>query len=81
MEEQKIRQDRPFLAENLKRLRNSHGLTQEQIVARMQLKGCVLSRSNYSKIELGTYAIRLSELEALRDIYNVSYDEFFIHKK
>ena len=81
MEEQKIRQDRLFFAENLKRLRKSHGLTQEQVVAKMQLMGCNLSRSIYSKIELGTYTIRLSKLKALHDIYNVSYDEFFTHQK
>jgi len=73
----KIKQDLPTLSKNLKRLRASHHWTQEQVVAKMQIEGCMLQRSTYSKIELGIYPIRLSELEVLKKLYNVSYNDLF----
>ena len=73
----KIKQDLPILSKNLKRLRASHRWTQEQVVAKMQIEGCMLQRSTYSKIELGIYPIRLSELEVLKKLYNVSYNDLF----
>ena len=77
MSEMKIRQDIPILSENLKKLRLRHNMTQEQITAKMQVEGCNISRCTYAKIETGNYNIRLSELETLQKIYNISYDEFF----
>ena len=41
------------LGENIKRIRLSCGLTQEQTVAKLQLLGSPLSRSTYSLIEMG----------------------------
>ena len=79
MSEMKIRQDIPILSENLKKLRLRHNMTQEQITAKMQVEGCSISRTTYTKIELGVYPIRLSELEVLRKLYNVSYNELFKH--
>lgn len=75
--EVKLKQDLPNLAINLKRLRNEAGYTQDQIVAKMQIKGCTLSRSTYSKVEQARYSVRLSELECLREIYNVDYNTLF----
>ncbi len=73
---QKIKQDISIGA-TIRRLRNAAGLTQEQVVAQMQVSGCALSRSAYSQIELGTYSIRISELMALRRIFGVEYADFF----
>lgn len=73
---QKIRTT-PSFGSNLRRIRKEHGFTQEQIVAKLQLKNQEISRSVYAQIECGTYNIRISELVALKEIYNISYDEFF----
>ena len=71
----RIKQDLPTLSKNMKRLRLSHGMTQEQIVAKMQLEGSNISRSNYAKIEVGLSSIWLSDLKRLSKIYKVSLDE------
>lgn len=73
---QKIKLNSAF-GNNLRKLRKSHGYTQEEIVAKLQLKNQDISRSAYAQIECGTYNIRISELVALKEIYDIPYDEFF----
>jgi transcriptional regulator with XRE-family HTH domain len=52
-------------------------LNQEQVVAKLQLKGLETSKSSYSQIECGTYNIRISELVALAEFFQVDYNAFF----
>lgn len=73
---QKIKQDY-CIGVNLRRLRNQAGLTQEQVAARLQVAGIDMTRDFYAHIETGDYNIRVSELAALRKIYQCSYDEIF----
>lgn len=73
---QKIRLT-PSFGNNLRRIRKAHGYTQEEIIAKLQLKNLDISRSAYAQIECGTYNIRISELIALKEIYNISFDDFF----
>ncbi|MBQ7886174.1 MAG: helix-turn-helix transcriptional regulator [Clostridia bacterium] len=73
---QKIRQD-IRLGHNIRAMRISAYMTQEQVVAQMQLAGCDISRSIYSQIEGGTYNIRVSELVVLAGIFDVDYNAFF----
>lgn len=75
---QKIKTD-VTLGRNLRRIRKSRKLTQEQVVAKMQLLGFDISRSIYSQIECGTYNIKVTELVALKQIYDVAFEEFFIN--
>lgn len=74
--DQKIRQD-ISLGSNIRKLRKQSHLTQEQVVARLQLQGIEISRSSYSQIECGTYNIRVSELIALAELFQVDYNAFF----
>jgi transcriptional regulator with XRE-family HTH domain len=73
---QKIKQD-ISIGNNIRNLRKQSHFTQEQVVARLQLKGIEISRSSYSQIECGTYNIRVSELIALTEIFNVDYNTIF----
>lgn len=73
---QKIKQD-ISIGNNIRRLRKKSHLTQEQVVARLQLQGLEISRSSYSQIECGTYNIRISELVALVELFQVDYNEIF----
>ena len=66
-----------ILGENIKRIRLARGLTQEQTVARLQVLGSPLSRSTYSLIEMGRGNIFVNDLVGLRQVFNVSYEEFF----
>lgn len=74
--EQKIKQDRT-IGHNLRKLRIEAGLTQEQVVAKLQLRGIDMSRDFYAHIENGAYNIRTSELSALRKVYECSFDDIF----
>ena len=66
-----------ILGANIKRIRLSQGLTQEQTVARLQVLGSPLSRSTYSLIEMGRGNIFVNDLVGLRQVFNVGYEEFF----
>ena len=74
--EQKVKQDLS-LGANLRRLRMDLGFTQDQIATKLQLHGVNMSRDFYAHIENGSYNIRVSELVALRQIFDCSYDDFF----
>lgn len=73
---QKLKQDIQ-IGHNIRNLRKKSGLTQEQVIARLQLQGIEISRSSYSQIECGTYNIRISELIALADLFQVDFNAFF----
>ena len=73
----KIKQD-ISIGTNIKRLRKPTKLSQEQVVAKLELMGISMSREVYSKIEQGRYSIKVSVLLALKKLYHVdSFDEFF----
>lgn len=74
--EQKIRRDRN-MGDNLRRLRNQSGLSQEKICAELQRRGCDIGRTTYAKYEAGELNIRASVLIELRKFYGCAYDEFF----
>lgn len=73
---QKVRQD-ISIGQNLRALRLSAKMTQEDVVAQLQLNGCDVSRSAYSQMESGTYNIRVSELIALTQIFHVDFNTIF----
>ena len=73
---QKLKQDIQ-IGKTIRELRKKSGLTQEQVVSRLQLKGLETSRSSYSQIECGTYNIRISELQALSELFDTDYNSFF----
>lgn len=74
--EQKIKQDFR-IGPNIRKYRLQSHMTQEQVTAKMQLMGINISRSIYSQIEGGTYNIRVSELAAMKEIFNINYESFF----
>ena len=75
--EQKIRRDRN-MGDNLRRLRGDAGLSQEKLCAELQRRGCDIGRTTYAKYEAGELNIRASVLIELRNIYNCTYDDFFV---
>ena len=75
---QKLKQvDDISLGNNLRNLRKTMNLTQEQVVAQLQLRNLPTSRSIYSQIESGTYNIRISELIALTEIFHTDFNTIF----
>ena len=74
--EQKIRRDRN-MGDNLRRLRNNSGLSQEKICAELQRRGCDIGRTTYAKYESGELNVRISVLIELKKIYGCTYEDFF----
>lgn len=66
-----------ILGENIKRIRLSRNLTQEQTVAQLQVLGSPISRSTYSLIEMGRGNLFVNDLVGLKSVFNVDYEEFF----
>ena len=75
--EQKIRRDRN-MGDNLRCLRGMHGLSQEKLCVQLQRMGCDIGRTTYAKYEAGELNIRASVLIALKQIYDCTYDDFFL---
>ena len=65
------------IGENLQRLRKIKGLSQDDMVVKLALKGRTMSRSSYAHIEQGIRNIFVSDLILFKEIFDVSYDEFF----
>lgn len=74
--EQKIRRDLN-MGDNLRRLRDTFGISQEKLCAELQRRGCDIGRTTYAKYEAGELNIKASVIVELRKIYSCSYDEFF----
>ena len=66
--EQKLRRDRN-LGDNLRRLRNASGLSQEKLCTELQRRGCDIGRTTYAKYEAGELNVRVSVLLALKRLY------------
>lgn len=65
---------------NLRRIRESKKMTQEMVAARMQLRGCDITRSAVAKIEVGQRHIYADEILILKEIFDVKFDEIFYKK-
>ena len=73
--EQRLRQINDVsIGNNLRNLRNAANLTQEQVVAQLQLRNLPTTRSIYSQIEAGT---KVSELIALTEIFHTDFNTIF----
>lgn len=74
---QKIRPDMD-IGNNIQKSRQGKRLTQDEVVAKLQIMGLKMSRSTYAKIETNRINIRVSELIALAYIFGVDFNTFFM---
>lgn len=75
MEEQKIKQDSIFIGANIKRIRKEKKIKQIDIVRKMQLMGVDITRESLVKIERGIQHVYASQLKAIKEILDTTYDE------
>lgn len=66
------------LGQNIRKLRMERKLSQEQLSAQLQTRGCDVTRSALAKIEVGQRHIYPDELKLLRELLGVSYEELFV---
>ena len=67
------------VGKNIRKARRAKDITQEQLAARLQVIGCDLARSTIGKIETGARHVRADEIAAIKEILEMSYDDFFAH--
>ncbi len=65
------------IGNNIRKLREKAGLTQEQVAAKLQINGCDITRSAVAKIEVGQRHLYPDEIILLRKILSASYEEIF----
>lgn len=65
------------LGKNIQNIRKNNNLTQDQTVAKLNLLGIAISKSTYAKIETNRMNIKVSELVALKIIFNTDYTKIF----
>ena len=66
-----------IIGNNIRTLRESCGLTQEQLSTKLQIQGCDITRSAIAKIEVGQRHLYPDEIILIKEILNVTYDNIF----
>lgn len=75
MLEQKIKQDAILIGKNIKNIRKEKKIKQIDVVRKMQLMGIDMKRESLVKIERGIQHIYATQLKAIKEILDTSYDE------
>ena len=65
------------IGKNIRKLREAAKLTQEEVAAQLQVRGCDITRSAVAKIEVGQRHLYPDEIILLRDILKVSFEDIF----
>ena len=65
------------IGQNIRTLRERAGITQEALAAKLQLRGCDITRSAVAKIEVGQRHLYPDEIIFIKEILNAEYDEIF----
>ena len=65
------------IGNNIRILRENKKLTQEQLSAKLQTKGCDITRSAIAKIEVGQKHIYPDEILLIKEILDVPFDKIF----
>ena len=73
--EQKIKQDEIFIGKNIRRIRKEKGIRQTEMVALLQLENVMITREALVKIERGIQHIHATQLRAIKNVLETTYDE------
>ena len=73
--EQKIKQDEIFIGKNIRRVRKEKGIRQTEMVALLQLENVMITREALVKIERGIQHIQATQLRAIKNVLETTYDE------
>lgn len=76
MSDQKLKSDGTInIGENIRAIRLKNNIGQTELVRLIQLEGVSITRETLVKIERGIQHIYISQLKAIRDVLDTSYDE------
>ena len=76
---QKIRPDMD-IGKNIQAIRYKNNMTQDQVVAKLNLMGISITKSTYAKLETNRMNIKASELVALAKLFHTDINAFFSTK-
>lgn len=65
------------IGNNIRKLREKSGLTQDILAAKMQIEGCDITRSAIAKIEVGQRHLYPDEVILIKNILKVEYSDIF----
>ena len=65
------------IGKNIRKIRESVGMTQDTLSAKMQLKGCDITRSAVAKIEVGQRHLYPDEIILIKEILNTDFNSIF----
>ena len=65
------------IGQNVRKIRESKGMTQDPLAAKLQLLGCDITRSAVAKIEVGQRHLYPDEILLIRKILHTTYDQIF----
>ena len=65
------------IGNNIRALRERAKMTQEILAAKLQLRGCDITRSAIAKIEVGQHHLYPDEIVLIKEILSVTYEEIF----
>ena len=70
----------PIIGSNIRRLQEERGMKSTEVIAKLQLMDINVTSGIYSKVLNGRTNPTVDMLIALKEIFNVNYDEFFKRK-
>lgn len=65
------------IGNNIRTIREQKGMTQEILSAKLQLRGCDITRSALAKIEVGQRHLYPDELLLIKEILETSFEAIF----
>ncbi len=65
------------MGHNIRRIRKEKGIKQTELAALLQLENVVMTREALVKIERGIQHIQASQLKAIKEVLETSYEELF----
>ena len=65
------------IGNNIRKIRESIGMTQDILSAKLQVKGCDITRSAIAKIEVGQRHIYPDEIILIKEVLCTDFDSIF----
>lgn len=75
MSDSKIKHDEINIGQNIRRIRLERKIGQTELVVRLQLRGIEMTRESLVKIERGIQHIYATQLRAIKEELDTTYDE------
>ena len=69
------KQDQICIGKNIREIRISKGMGQTELVRKIQLRGITMTRETLVKIERGVQHIYATQLKAIKELLDTSFDE------